>query len=332
MAWTVTDRGVFTAHDSGVDWTTGAFTPDGNALLLLLVYTTENITSAEGQDDGSAWIQLWQETDVPDTNDTLEIWGCFTGGSPSSGTVTVTIPETWDIAATLLEIQEGVNGVDVSGSVADAFGTRDLDYGYDVRTPQLTLGAFADANNLTLAWHAIYGNISGTFEGSYTELNQVGSEQHVILPGWLGSEDNTVDGTLENWIYSAFWGVEIKQGAAAGDLSVDEFESVGLAEDIAAALSDLGIDENEAISVLEDINTELSLILEQEGFRWRDDDDSESAAAWLVDQDVDTTRLREVNIRLRFLINATGDHDSKQFKIQYKKTSDATWRDMPESL
>ena len=75
----------------------------------------------------------------------------------------------------------------------------------------------------------------------------------------------------------------------------------------------------------------VSLDLEQEGFRWRDDDDSESAAAWLADQDVDITRAKETNTRLRILLNTTGDQAAKQFKLQYKKTSDAEWRDMPES-
>jgi len=75
----------------------------------------------------------------------------------------------------------------------------------------------------------------------------------------------------------------------------------------------------------------VSLALEQEGFRWRDDDDSEAAATGLALQDIDITRAKETNTRLRILLNATGDQAAKQFKLQYKKTSDATWRDMPES-
>lgn len=74
-----------------------------------------------------------------------------------------------------------------------------------------------------------------------------------------------------------------------------------------------------------------ALNLEQEGFRFRDDNGSEAAATWLALQDIDITRAKETNTRLRIIVNATGNPDSKQFKIQYKKTSDAVWRDMPES-
>ena len=75
----------------------------------------------------------------------------------------------------------------------------------------------------------------------------------------------------------------------------------------------------------------VALNLEQEGFRFRADDDSESSATWLALQDVDITRAKETNTRLRILLNTTGDQAAKQFKLQYKKTSDSVWRDMPES-
>jgi len=82
-------------------------------------------------------------------------------------------------------------------------------------------------------------------------------------------------------------------------------------------------------NILSFLEYAAGLALEQEGFRFRDDDDSEAAAAWLALQDIDITRAKEINTRLRFLLNATGDQAAKQFKLQYKKTSDATWRDMP---
>jgi hypothetical protein len=72
--------------------------------------------------------------------------------------------------------------------------------------------------------------------------------------------------------------------------------------------------------------------MEQEGFRWRDDDGTEATANWRQNQDVDDSIAIETNIRLRFLLNSTGDYDSTQFKLQYKKTADAIWRDMPEAI
>jgi len=165
-----------------------------------------------------------------------------------------------------------------------------------------------------------------------------------------GGYTDDIDGTARGaaWDIGAFEYV-----SAVEDLSVDEFETVGLTEDITTILSDLKIDksdlinlvedittilsdlvidENEAVSVLEDVIAEvIGIVLEQEGFRWRDDDDSEAAATWLAEQDIDINRARGISTRVRFLINASEDPDAKQFKIQYKKTTDAVWRDMPTS-
>jgi hypothetical protein len=76
-----------------------------------------------------------------------------------------------------------------------------------------------------------------------------------------------------------------------------------------------------------------SVVLEQEGFRWRDDDGSESGASWLEDQDVDTTIAKSTNVRLRVLLNATGDPPSTQYQLEYKETSDGAseWRKVPEA-
>lgn len=43
--------------------------------------------------------------------------------------------------------------------------------------------------------------------------------------------------------------------------------------------------------------------LQQEGFRWRDDDDDENSAAWLDTQDTHITRAKSTNTRLRILVN-----------------------------
>jgi hypothetical protein len=72
----------------------------------------------------------------------------------------------------------------------------------------------------------------------------------------------------------------------------------------------------------------LTPILEQEGFRWRNDDNDEANATWRQNQDVDDSISKSVNIRLRLIVNATGDPTSKQYELQYKRTSDPAtkWR------
>ena len=68
--------------------------------------------------------------------------------------------------------------------------------------------------------------------------------------------------------------------------------------------------------------------LEQEGFRCRNDDGDEATATWAADQDTAVTVRVNENIRIRFVINATGDVGSKQFKLQYKALAASEWSDV----
>ena len=62
--------------------------------------------------------------------------------------------------------------------------------------------------------------------------------------------------------------------------------------------------------------------LAQEGYRWRNDDGSEAAATFRQLQDVDDSIAKEINVRLRALIDATGDPASEQYQIEYKEDAD----------
>ncbi len=67
--------------------------------------------------------------------------------------------------------------------------------------------------------------------------------------------------------------------------------------------------------------------LQQEGYRWRADDGSETGATWLASQDANITRGADVATRLRMLVNATGDPSSSQYQLEWRKVSGPTdWR------
>jgi len=68
-----------------------------------------------------------------------------------------------------------------------------------------------------------------------------------------------------------------------------------------------------------------SSVIEQEGYRFRADDGSESAATWLEAQDTNITRAIASPARLRVLINATGDPASAQYQLEVRR-SGGTWR------
>jgi hypothetical protein len=71
---------------------------------------------------------------------------------------------------------------------------------------------------------------------------------------------------------------------------------------------------------------------EQEGYRWRADDGSETTATWLAAQDTNITRPADTNTRLRALINSTGDPASSQYQLEYKKSTGGSYAKVPTAL
>lgn len=71
--------------------------------------------------------------------------------------------------------------------------------------------------------------------------------------------------------------------------------------------------------------------IEQEGFRFRNDDGSETTATWLASQDTNITRAESLNTRLRILLNATGNPDTRRYYLYYKLSTDGTYIPVPTS-
>lgn len=70
---------------------------------------------------------------------------------------------------------------------------------------------------------------------------------------------------------------------------------------------------------------QAAITIDQEGFRFRNDDGSESAATWRQAQDVVDTIAAGTNIRLRVLMDAGGDPASSAFQLEYRKVGNADW-------
>lgn len=70
------------------------------------------------------------------------------------------------------------------------------------------------------------------------------------------------------------------------------------------------------------VSITLAPSLAQEGYRWRNDDGSESTATFRQLQDVDDSIAKGINVRLRALIDAIGDPASEQYQIEYKEDAD----------
>jgi len=87
---------------------------------------------------------------------------------------------------------------------------------------------------------------------------------------------------------------------------------------------------NAATVSWEVITEDPVLTCDQEGFRFRKDDGSESAATWLVAQDTDISRGKLQPARLRILTDYTGDPATTALKMQFRKVGDPTseWEDL----
>ena len=124
-----------------------------------------------------------------------------------------------------------------------------------------------------------------------------------------------VDAT--NWDYHLASGDTDAIGAGT-DLSADSYWPFSTDGDGATRSSwDVGADEYSS-----------GVALEQEGFRWYEDNGSESTASAAANQDTNITAAAGATKRLRMLINATGDPATKQYKLQYKLSTDGTWSDI----
>lgn len=71
--------------------------------------------------------------------------------------------------------------------------------------------------------------------------------------------------------------------------------------------------------------------LNQEGFRFGNDDAGESAHTWYAAQDANITAPAGSKLLLNMIIDATGTVGAKTFKLQYRKVGAADWNDMPIS-
>jgi hypothetical protein len=76
------------------------------------------------------------------------------------------------------------------------------------------------------------------------------------------------------------------------------------------------------------VSAGTGLARDQEGYRWRNDDGSETTATWIATQDTDITFPSNTVVRLRILTNVTGDAPSEPVRLQARKVGETDWWDV----
>jgi hypothetical protein len=67
-------------------------------------------------------------------------------------------------------------------------------------------------------------------------------------------------------------------------------------------------------------------LLAEEGFRWRNDDGDEDEATWLAVQDSNVAIPLSTPIRLRVIVNATGNPENYRYRLEYKRSTESQYR------
>jgi hypothetical protein len=65
--------------------------------------------------------------------------------------------------------------------------------------------------------------------------------------------------------------------------------------------------------------------VEQEGFRFRNDDGTEATATWLAVQDTNIIQEKNTNVRLRVLLNSTLNRGSELYQLEIREVGGSTW-------
>lgn len=156
------------------------------------------------------------------------------------------------------------------------------------------------------------GNTTTVTAGSIT--NATANSMNIAFVMSYNLDDLGVSGSgyTDNGVYDVanmFYGVQASSGASG----VKTFTSASAAGNWASW----------HISLKE---ASVAVTLEQEGFRFFNDDGSESTATGAALQDTNLSLGALVNTRLRMLLNATGDPPSRQFRLEYRKNNTGHWR------
>ena len=67
---------------------------------------------------------------------------------------------------------------------------------------------------------------------------------------------------------------------------------------------------------------DFPVAVEQEGFRWRNDDGDEDEATWKAAQDTDINIAKNTTVRLRVILDSDGNPDACTYQLEWKESND----------
>ena len=278
---------------------TGSIAPTAGRRVLVVATAVYNGTGTHTMDLSTS-ITGWDEALAPIIASTnsgtglfhngIRAWHGVMGGTPGAGTVTVD----WD-SASAVTAWGNIAVIELAGSAATptlkqtAVGKSEGDGGGETETHTTT----------ALGAAATTGNMSIVVFGS--NCDNVAAPATPASWSSLTSSDNVLQNILV---------------ATRTDFT-------GTTE----TCTDLGSAVSSSSSLLAEYE-ELGGT-EQEGFRFRNDDGSETTASWKAAQDAHVTSPLGANIRLRTLVNTTSDIAATAYTLRYKLSTDSAYIPVP---
>jgi hypothetical protein len=216
----------------------------------------------------------------------IQAWRALVTSGAGTGAVTVTMDTTGTtfsptISASMGAAMIAFTGMDTSGTNGSgAIANSATNSASGVTSLTVTMAAFASSDNRPVAFFAHRA-------GTATEPS---TPETGYMELWDGPHDSVLMANIAEWHATTAETTPSASFASSGATG-------GFALEIAAA---------------------TIVPLEQEGFRFRADDGSESGASWLATQDTNITRDKNLNTRLRAIVNATGNPAPQRYQLEYR--------------
>ncbi len=175
------------------------------------------------------------------------------------------------------------------------------------------------------------GSITGDWYGydvdsvtNFTTDSHRVSDHHARTTASVAHNYSAITGTITSPDLSSILQEIVDRGSFGGDIGLTYRSDTSVGDNWQSWID--YTDNSANAAVLDVTYTGDIPELEQEGFRWRDDDGSESGATWLASQDSNITRAAATNTRLRVLVNSTHDPGSSPYQLEYKLSSESAYR------
>lgn len=243
-----------------------------------------------------------------------------TAGTPSTGTLSLSTGVTGSsiiaCAYAVLKPSQSVTYGTWAGAGVD---------GVPATTSTVTVTGTGD---YVLSGHAFEG--AGIFGTEESGLKLADVFQDANIRRLLVYETTPVDLTP-----SVTWGTAYDWGAIGVvvtlDTGGDDLTATGISTTPVAGTPTIGqthILTSTGISTTPVVGTPtlaLTQVLNQLHFRWFNDDGVEGSATPAASEDVGLTLSLDTNIRLRIQLDATGDPDPNQYRLEFRKVGDSEW-------